>query len=111
MTAATAAGPGRASGTAGVAGRWAGRLAWYLPAVVVFVAAIGAWELAVRNIDLRGLPLPAPSAIATALVDNWSNGRWPLAKAAAATLFEAVGGLAIGTALGVLNALLTARFA
>ncbi|MGZ8438568.1 MAG: ABC transporter permease [Candidatus Limnocylindrales bacterium] len=111
MTAATAAGPGRASGTAGVAGRWAGRLAWYLPAVVVFVAAIGAWELAVRNIDLRGLPLPAPSAIATALADNWSNGRWPLAKAAAATLSEAIGGLAIGTALGVLNALLTARFA
>ncbi len=56
-----------------------------------------AWELVVRNIDLRGLPLPAPSAIVTALVENWSNGRWPLGKAAAATLFEAVGGLAIGT--------------
>ena len=101
--------PGR-SGARG-AGRLAARVAYYLPAILVFAAAIGAWEFAVRNIDLRGLPLPAPSAIATALVDNWSNGRWPLGKAAAATLFEAIGGLAIGTLLGVINALLTARFA
>ena len=79
--------------------------------MVVFASAIGVWELAVRNIDLRGLPLPAPSAIATALVNNWSNGRWPLGKAATATLFEAAGGLTIGTSLGVLMALLTARFA
>lgn len=111
MTTAAASQPGRTSGSTGVAGRWARRVAYYLPAVVVFVAAIGAWELAVRNIDLRGLPLPSPSAIATALVDNWANGRWPLGKAAAATLFEAAGGLAIGTSLGVVNALLTARFA
>jgi NitT/TauT family transport system permease protein len=94
-----------------VAGRWARRFWYYLPAVVVFGALIGGWELAVRNIDLRGLPLPAPSAIGTALVENWSNGRWPLGKAAAATLFEAIGGLAIGTSLGVVIALLTARFA
>jgi NitT/TauT family transport system permease protein len=106
---AVVARPGRAAGSG--ATRVAARVAYYLPAIAVFVAAIGAWELAVRNIDLRGLPLPAPSAIATALADNWSNGRWPLGKAAAATLFEAIGGLAIGTSLGVVNALLTARFA
>jgi NitT/TauT family transport system permease protein len=111
VTAAAAANPGRASGVAGSTGRWIARISYYLPAVVVFAAAIGAWELFVRNVDLRGLPLPAPSAILTALVQNWSNGRWPLGKAAAATLFEAVGGLAIGTSLGVLIALLTARFA
>jgi NitT/TauT family transport system permease protein len=61
--------------------------------------------------DLRGLPLPAPSAIVAALVENWASGRWPLGKAAAATLFEAVGGLAIGTSLGVVVAFTTARFA
>ncbi len=110
MTAAVAR-PGRAPGTSRAAGRWAERIAYYLPAIAVFLAVVGAWELAVRDIDLRGLPIPAPSAIATALVDNWSNGRWPLGKAAAATLFEAVGGLAIGTSLGVVIALLTARFA
>ena len=113
MTATTTGRPGPTPGTAGggTAGRLARRITWYLPAVVVFVAAIGAWELAVRNIDLRGLPVPAPSAIAGALLDNWSNGRWPLGKAAAATLFEAIGGLVIGTSLGIVNALLTARFA
>jgi NitT/TauT family transport system permease protein len=111
VTSAAAASPGRASATTGSAGRWLARIGYYLPAVAVFATVIGAWELAVRSIDLRGLPLPAPSAIGTALVDNWSNGRWPLGKAAMATLFEAIGGLAIGTSLGVLVALLTARFA
>jgi NitT/TauT family transport system permease protein len=113
VTAAAAiSGPGPIPGARrGPAARWAARVLYYLPAVAVFAAAIGAWELGVRNIDLRGLPLPAPSAIGSALIDNWSNGRWPLGKAAAATLYEAVGGLAIGTSLGVLIALLTARFA
>jgi NitT/TauT family transport system permease protein len=111
VTAATAGRRTPLGGMARSGARLAERIAYYLPAVVVFVAAIGAWELAVRNVDLRGLPLPAPSAIGSALVENWSNGRWPLGKAAAATLFEAAGGLAIGTSLGVLNALLTARFA
>jgi NitT/TauT family transport system permease protein len=102
---------GRPGGLRAGAQRGAARVAYYLPAIAVFVAAIGLWEFAVRNIDLRGLPLPAPSAVASALVDNWSNGRWPLGKAATATLFEAIGGLVIGTSLGVVNALLTARFA
>lgn len=87
------------------------RLAWYLPAVAVFVGTIGLWELAVANIDVQGFPLPAPSDIGTALVDSWGAGRWPIGKAAATTLFEALGGLAIGTTAGVVVALLTARFA
>jgi NitT/TauT family transport system permease protein len=115
VTLATAASPGRASGAPGSSGpagaRWLGRAWYYLPAVVVFVGSIGLWEFVVGNIDLRGLPLPAPSAILAALADNWAAGRWPLAKAAGATLFEALGGLAIGTSLGVVVAFLTARFA
>ena len=113
MTTVTVARPGRAPGAApgGAARRRLLRIWYYAPAVVVFVGTIGLWEFAVRNIDLRGLPLPAPSAILTALGDNWASGRWPLGKAAAATLFEAVGGLAIGTTLGVIVAFMTARFA
>jgi NitT/TauT family transport system permease protein len=111
MTSAAAASPGRVTGGARSDGRWGERVRYYLPAVVVFAAAIGGWELFVRNMDLRGLPLPAPSAIVAALVENWASGRWPLGKAAAATLFEAVGGLAIGTSLGVVVAFMTARFA
>jgi NitT/TauT family transport system permease protein len=92
------------------AAAWQRRIRWYLPAVLVFVGTIGLWEFAVQNIDLRGLPLPAPSEIARALVDSWGAGRWPIGKAAAATLFEALGGLAIGTVAGVVMAGLTARF-
>ncbi|MEX1173825.1 MAG: ABC transporter permease [Chloroflexota bacterium] len=84
--------------------------AWYLPAVVVFVGTIALWQLIVSNLEIRGFPLPAPSEIAKAFGENWDAGRWPLAKAAAATLFEALGGLVIGTVAGVVVALLTARF-
>ena len=113
MTSATASRPG---GPAGAAGAWSRvvtlqRIWFYLPAVLVFIGTVGLWEFVVRNLDLRGLPLPAPSAIAGALAENWSSGRWPLAKAAGATLFEALGGLAIGTSLGVIVAFVTARFA
>jgi NitT/TauT family transport system permease protein len=96
----------RSVGTA----RWLRRIRWYLPAVLVFVGTIGLWEVVVQNNDLRGLPLPAPSEIAGALADSWGAGRWPIGKAAAATLFEALGGLAIGTVAGVVMAGLTARF-
>lgn len=92
------------------AAAWDRRIQWYLPAVLVFVGTIGLWELVVQNIDLRGLPLPAPSEIAGALSDSWGAGRWPIGKAAAATLFEALGGLTIGTVAGVVMAGLTARF-
>ena len=119
MTSAAATGPAgptgpalrRASGASFPGGGWRRRFWYYLPALLVFGGTVGGWELFVRNIDLRGLPLPAPSVIVAALGENWTSGRWPLAKAAAATLFEALGGLAIGTASGVLVAFMTARFA
>ncbi|MBA2701921.1 MAG: ABC transporter permease [Chloroflexi bacterium] len=114
MTASTAhagAGAGRSAGELDSSSRWARRVRYYLPAALVFIGVIGLWEVAVRNADIRGLPLPAPSQIAGALVENWSAGRWSLGKAAVATLGEAVGGLAIGTAAGVVVAFLTARFA
>jgi NitT/TauT family transport system permease protein len=94
----------------GIASRWLGRLRWYGPAIAVFVATLAFWELAVRSVQVQGLPLPAPSQIVTALAENWSEGRWPLANSALATLIEALGGLAIGTTAGVIVALLTARF-
>jgi NitT/TauT family transport system permease protein len=86
------------------------RIRYYLPAILVFVGTIVVWEFVVRNIKVQGFPLPAPSVIAGALVDNWSAGRWPIGKAATATLFEALGGLTIGTTAGVVVAGLTARF-
>jgi len=84
---------------------------FYAPTVLVFVTTVALWEIAVRSGVTGGVPLPAPSQIADALAENWSAGRWPLAKAAAATLFEAIGGLVIGTVAGVLVAFATARYA
>jgi NitT/TauT family transport system permease protein len=83
----------------------------YLPAVVVFVAGIAVWELLIRTFEVRAFILPAPSSIAAALVDNWGAGRWPLFASAQATLLEAVGGLVIGTSVGVVIALAVSRWA
>ena len=96
--------PGRLSRTART-------IRWYLPAIVVFVAVIGLWELIVGALDVRAFILPAPSAIGAALVDNWGAGRWPLFDAARTTLFEAVGGLLIGTTAGLIVAFGVARWA
>jgi len=71
----------------------------YVPAIVVAVGTIGLWELLIRIFEVRAFILPAPSAIAAALLDNWGAGRWPLFLSAQTTLFEAVGGLVIGTAV------------
>jgi NitT/TauT family transport system permease protein len=85
---------------------------YYLPAVVVFVGVIAIWEL-VTSLTATREPriLPAPSAIGAALVENWGAGRWPLFDSARATLLEAVGGLLIGTTVGVLVAFAVARWA
>jgi NitT/TauT family transport system permease protein len=92
------------------AARWSRRLRNAVPALVVFVVTILLWEVAVRSGALGGFPLPAPSQVAEALAANWASGRWPLGRAALATLFEAVGGLVIGTVAGVAVAFATARF-
>jgi NitT/TauT family transport system permease protein len=96
-------------------GRAQGRIrqaAFYLPAVIVFVAGIVAWELIVAALGLRQFVLPRPSAILAALVDNWSGGRFPgLGVSALNTLIEALGGLVIGTVIGVVVAFATGRFA
>jgi len=99
-----------AATTTATAGSRVRRLAWYLPAVLVFVGTIVLWQVIVSNLDIRGFPLPTPSQIGTALIENWGAGRWPIGAAALATLFEAIGGLVIGTVAGLVVALLTARY-
>ena len=109
MTAAATTPRGMPAGSARST-RWTRRLRLYVPTMVVFIATIALWEVAVRSRALGGFPLPAPSQIVEALATNWGSGRWPLGRAAVATLFEAVGGLLIGTAAGVVVAFATARF-
>jgi NitT/TauT family transport system permease protein len=86
------------------------RLLYYLPAIVVFVGAIGAWELIVTALDLQRFILPRPSQIAAALVEFWDDPRFGLFVSARATLVEAVGGLLIGTVAGIVVAFATSRW-
>lgn len=78
----------------------------WLPAVLVLVGGIGLWEGLVRGLDVQRFLLPAPSAIWTAFADNqsalWNEGWF--------TLQEALGGFAIGALLGVLLAIVVARW-
>jgi len=85
-------------------------VAWYLPAVLVFVAGLAVWELAVGALNLQRTVVPKPSAILAALQANWSEGRFALLPSALATLQEAVIGLLIGTVAGLLVAFTSARF-
>ena len=76
----------------------------YGPPIIVFVAVVLIWE------GLAGGPgrhvIPAPSAIFNGAVQNFDS----LKRAAQATLYEAIGGLVIGTIGGILIAFATARW-
>ena len=78
----------------------------YLPAAALFIGVLAGWELVVRAFSVKQFLLPAPSAIASALVEH----RDELAAAATSTLYEAVGGFAIGGTAAVAVALATARW-
>lgn len=82
------------------------RLRRYLPAAVIFVGVLAGWELVVRAFSVKQFLLPAPSAIAGALLEH----RDELAAAATSTLFEAVGGFVIGGTAAIVVALATARW-
>ncbi|HET7473643.1 MAG TPA: ABC transporter permease [Candidatus Limnocylindrales bacterium] len=83
----------------------------YLPPIAVFVLAVVVFEYVLGALGIRSFLIPKPSQIIGALQDNWSSGRFSLFPAAIATLQEALLGLLIGTAAGVLVAFATARWA
>jgi NitT/TauT family transport system permease protein len=91
--------------------RFARGVRLYAPAIAVFIGGIVLWELLIRGFGVRGFILPAPSAIGAALVENWGEGRWPLFESARTTLYEAIGGLVIGTAAGLIVAFAVSRWA
>jgi NitT/TauT family transport system permease protein len=78
----------------------------WLPAVAVFVVVLLAWEGVVRAFNIQRFLLPAPSVI-------WATF-WAIlpeiVQAAQYTAVNALGGLVLGAALGVLVALSTARW-
>jgi NitT/TauT family transport system permease protein len=88
-------------------GRLVGRrLRDWIPAVVVLVAVIAAWQAAVPVFHIHQFLLPQPSAIWHAF---W-GARTDLLKAGWLTFEEALGGFALGSGAAIVGALLLARF-
>jgi NitT/TauT family transport system permease protein len=103
MTAAAVGLPARRQG---LAVRLARQVRAQAPAIVVFVAVLGLWEAYVAAANLQQFILPRPSAIATAFIAEWDT----LRVAAGNTLYEALGGLAIGVPAGVATAFAVSRW-
>jgi NitT/TauT family transport system permease protein len=78
----------------------------WLPAIVVFVLAIGAWEGAIAAFHVQQFLLPKPSDIVRAF---W-NERHTLWPAGWYTFKEALGGFVVGSALGIAVATVIGRF-
>lgn len=88
-----------------MSGAWGARVRDYLPPIIFFAGVLLLWETVVHT-----SVLPAPSAIAAALADNWSAGRWPLFESARNTMLEAILGLLLGTSLGIILGAAVARW-
>ena len=81
------------------------RLREYLPAAVVFVAAIALWEGVVFAFSIQFYLLPAPHVIVANLYQNYPV----LIEAGLYTFTEALVGYALGCGLGVIAAMLASR--
>lgn len=73
----------------------------FIMPIAVFVAVIGIWEICVQAFEISLYVLPAPSKILSSLFQNISV----LSEHAMVTLFEAVSGLCIATALAIFIAI------
>ena len=74
--------------------------------MALFVLGLIAWEALVVVFDIEGFILPRPSVIATTLAAQLHA----IVPAALFTLGEALGGYVIGSVLGIVAALATARW-
>lgn len=78
----------------------------YGPAALIFVLALVLWEMAVTVFQIQRFLLPKPSEIVVQLVLEFDV----VVPAGLFTIRQAVGGLLIGSALGILIAIATARW-
>ena len=93
-----------AASTVSLPERLGPRIAAILPPLIVLIVLMGAWEILGQGTLPR--PLSSPSSIGNALISE--SGL--LMRAAWATLIEALGGLFIGTSVGLVMAFAASRF-
>jgi NitT/TauT family transport system permease protein len=77
-----------------------------MPAIILSLAVLVAWEAAIRLFKVPTFVLPAPTAILEALGANWRA----LAIASRATALEVLFGFVLAAIVGVLVALVIVRF-
>ena len=82
------------------------RIVEWIPALVVFWLGIVVWQVSIDLFNIQKFLLPKPGSIASAF---WTQ-RSTLWSAGWLTLKEALGGFAIGSGLGILFAVVLARF-
>jgi NitT/TauT family transport system permease protein len=87
---------------------WSRRLSAWLPAIIVFVVVLALWEGASILFGIQSFLLPRPTLIWQRLIDLWPA---TLSRGIVFTASEAVGGLAVGVAVGTIAGLATARWA
>lgn len=92
-----------------------GQISYYLPTILIAVAFLVLWELAVRLFNIQQFLLPRPTEIAAEFLEETrilitGRGSSLLYQAAGATLWSAFGGFVIGCGSGILVALITARW-
>jgi NitT/TauT family transport system permease protein len=82
------------------------KLVEWIPALIVFVAAIAVWQFSIVIFHIEKFLLPKPGAIISAF---WTQ-RSVLWSAGWLTLKEALGGFALGSGFGIVVAVVLARF-
>ncbi len=91
-----------------------GQVSYYFPTIMIAVAFLALWEVAVRVLNIQQFLLPKPSDIAARFLEETqillSGGSSLLYQAAGATLWSAFGGFVLGCGSGILLALITARW-
>jgi NitT/TauT family transport system permease protein len=92
--------------------RFARQAGDWIPALVVFVAGIAAWEGAIVAFDIQKFLLPKPSDIALSCWDQrgtlWPAGWYTFREALGGFVIGSVGGMAVATVVGRFRSLGTA---
>ncbi|MCW2286961.1 NitT/TauT family transport system permease protein [Leucobacter luti] len=92
-------GPPKRRGGAAKAPHWLARMPWIAP-VLTLVVVILLWEIGVRASGVPRFLLPAPSAVAQSMVENWDL----LMRHAGVTLAETLIGFVLSVIVGIVLA-------
>lgn len=97
--------PARYAANVAEPSRWAAPESWG-PTLALALLVVALWEATIRFFHVSSFIVPAPSAIVTAMIHD----AWPLTTAAVVTAKEILVGFVAAAAVGIVLALIIARF-